>query len=227
MVSYYWMEDAWGKLDTYAVSHGIKFFSPDEAYRSMIEHRMPVDDITGRPIYKTVLGYLGMYQRSLKMKLPNWAVPSRIELENLRAFMAGYHMIAIGEASDQLVNDVYYLTKDRFLRFAAAYREGPAEVTEFEIQTGTVQWYRDLKTAADLFVNGTRADKVIAIDAVAHLLHEYEPRTAVEDIFVEGLGVTGATFEFTPIWFALGQMFDIWFGADPRRVISFAEFMEA
>lgn len=231
--SYSWVESAWRKLDSYAVSYGIKFFSPNEAYMSMVEHRMPVDNITGSLLPKTVLDYLGMYKRYLeKGPLPNWTVPTRRELENLRAYMAGYHMIAIGEASDKLVNDVYYLVKDRFLEFAAAYENSKKtkEMTELDtlldVLTGTDQWYKDLKTAANLFIDGARVDKVIAIDAVAHLLHEYEPRTVAEELFVEGLGATGASFDVTPIWFALNQMFDIWFGVEPRRGMSFAEFME-
>ncbi len=221
--SFPWVNEAWYKLNAYAISHGIQFFSPQEAYSSMIEHRMPVNDIKRKPLSDSVRSIILMYERTLREEQPNWKLPTRQELENLRAYMAGYHLIAVGEASDTVVNDVYYLIKDRFLRFARAYESGPSEVTEFEVQTGTVQWYKDLKTTANLFIGDTRADKVIAIDAVAHLLHEYEPRTLVEDLFAESHLL--ASFNGTPIWVALGQMFDIWFGIDPRRVISLAEYI--
>lgn len=224
--SYYsWVEDAWVEFNKYAISHGIRFFTPNEAYRSMIERRMPMNDLGVRPapISDAVRAQLFQYEKTLvEGPLPNWRIPPVRAIENLRAYMAGYHLIAMGVAPNQVVNDVYYLMRGRFLPFYGAYKKAPARITEVELLSGTDQWYKDLRAAANLFIDGTRADKVIAIDAVAHLLHEYEPRTLVEDLFVTGL----ESFHGTPIWVALNQMFDIWFGVVPRRGISLVEYIE-
>lgn len=219
-----WVTSGWRGLNIFARRSGIEFFTPSEAYRSMLEGRMPINDIKLGPLDTAIRSVLSLYEKSLKEgPLPNWRVPHPESIERLRAFMAGYHLIAIGKAPDRVVDDTYSLIKDEFLKFVAAYEE-PPEVGEFEETLGVGEWYHDLHLAATKFTNGARADKVLAIDAVVGLLHEYEARTLVDELFVSGL----ESFEFTPMWVTLNQLFDIWFGPGPRRGgVTFADWTKA
>jgi len=220
--SYPWVPAAWNRLNQYAISQRIQFFSPNEGYLATLERRMPIDDIKGGPLSENVLHFMNIYKTLTMHRLPNIKLPPKSAIEKIRVFMAGYHLIAIGEASNEVVDDVYYLLKKPFLKFHNDYETERRKAASLEDESYVIQWMKDLKTASSLFIDGSRADKVIAIDAVAHMLHEYEPRPVIEDLFIADL----ESVTFTPIGVVLAQMFDIWFGLDPRRGITFADYIE-
>jgi len=79
----------------------------------------------------------------------------------LRTALAGYYMIAVGEGSDRIVEEVFKLLSPV---------ESVAKAEGIERRVPGIEKAASLLAAARR--SGRRVDKVIAIDAVMHLTHE-------------------------------------------------------
>lgn len=194
-----WVGPAWEDLDKFARTHGILYFGPKEALSSMIDRRIPHPVVGTLP--EPVLTYLEPYKQRLKGPYGGYPpLATREQLSKFKAMLAGYHLIATGVASDQVVNDVYRLLKPEALEWG----KEPDGMTIY-----MEEWQKRITGVAERFEKAeSRADKVLAIDALVSTVHEFEPRWLMNDFFGEG-----QYMEFTPLDITIRQLLDIWFGS--------------
>lgn len=149
-----WVSSAWGKLLDFCNARGIPL-------QAAVEHDLAEHLIT------------------------------HSALDNYRTVMGGYFMIATMQASDCVVNDTYAVVKngiednvkglesvegpiEQFVR-TLRREEGVSEDREIlkaPLGPGYLAATERLLWARSKMIDGTRADKVIAIDAIMWLAHE-------------------------------------------------------
>ncbi len=93
-----------------------------------------------------------------------------------KTVLAGYYLIAVGDASDLVVNDVHALLVEGMNLLRAHYlRTKAVDIETLEgigDEDEMKDWYQELNSAAvDLKNAKTRTDKVLVIDKVMHIFH--------------------------------------------------------
>lgn len=153
-----WVDQAWGKLAVFAESRGIRV-------QEIISKAVQTENI------------------------------SETALRNYKKLFGGYYVIAIGEAPDSIVDSVYCYLKGGIAatRKALEEEEGKSfaeilkearrdagvpedrEVTSVpEPDSGYLGMLEGVIYAGKLFTNGTRANKVLAIDSTMYIIHATE-----------------------------------------------------
>lgn len=196
-----WVDPAWQKLCVFYRERAFGLKDLDELYRATVERRMPKGTLS-----PGAEAFLENWQTHVTVSpLPGMKVGSSEQLRKLKTVLAGYHLIALGEAPDVVVNDVFDIVK---VELGLEDEEGEPED----------QWWVDIinKAKDSLRTAETRADKVFAIDRVLSIAHQYEARWLASDYF--------GGIDSTPIDLGLRQLFEMWFGAAPYGTEE--EFME-
>lgn len=120
---------------------------------------------------------------------------SETALRNYKKLFGGYYMIAIGEASDNVVDSIYYylkngtaatvkaLEKEEGKSFTEILKEArrdagvpeDREVTRVpEPDSGYLGMLEGVVYASKAFLDGARVDKVLAIDSTMYIIHATE-----------------------------------------------------
>lgn len=200
-----WVNEAWLKVSQYMLRQDIRYVTMQEGYQSTLEGRMPV--FFEQPS-SAIEEWFGFYRKQIAGKIAAFGPPPFDTVRKFRIMLSGYYLIAVGEAPDQVVKDVYQLLKPEVKQYADSII-GPPET----------EWQTEVLKVYSLFIDGTRADQVIAIDAVIHLSHEYEARPLLMDFYGEH-----SQLDFTPLAFVARQYFDALMGS--QWGMTFLEFVE-
>ena len=115
------------------------------------------------------------------------------DLRDLKTVLAGYYLIAEGQASDKVVEDVFRILKERLdivnKEFSDEEWAGVDLVTYANMppseqeEVNAEEWWYDVARAYEIMVSAkTRTDKVVGIDAMMHAAHTHGP--ALSYLFV-------------------------------------------
>jgi len=109
-----------------------------------------------------------LYEQWVERLPPSWEHLAK----DYRDFMSGYYLLATGRATDEIVDELYTFSKT-VLQTARRSLMDVMEVKRLEdVSPTTFPWVTKFRKLFEYMRNGTRADKVIAIDATVHFEHD-------------------------------------------------------